>query len=792
MIGNYLKHALRYILKYKVFSLINIGGLIISLLSCAIILNFVLYEYSYDKIESREGEIYRVNLLRKKTDQRHAAIGPPMGPALQSDFAEVEKAVRLRHADNILVSLGNDEYYETKVFYADSGFFEFFPCQFVELAKPNPIDEINTVVLSQSLAQKYFGNESALGKTIRIDNQKDFKVTGVVKKSKTPQHLQFDMIISFSSFEVPYGYPVTLDTWGWTSFPTYVRLAEQTELSAFNEKLSGFIARHMGEEVSENISLEAQAIQDIHLNSENISERDGTAPKGSKNQIRILIIVALAILGLSIFNFVNLSTALSIKRIKEVGIRKVLGANRLSIFRQFVFESIVLVLIATLVAVTLFLLLGEQFNQIFEAPLFIKYYLLEYWYLVVLFSITLGLLSGFYPATIIARFSASETLSSASLKVSSPSGVKSILVGLQYFITIGLIIGSITVGRQMHYLSQKDLGYENENVIVLKVDGASLTQNYEMIRQKLLQNASVKNVTSTGNMFDGQNGSVPVYLKENREESYRISLLSANYDFLETMEIPLLSGRDFSAKYANDSTSFIINKAAADMLQIKTDDLGKEIVLNDVWEGQLIGITENFHFASLHENIQPIILFFPRSFDDRIFIRLNNDDYQLAINTIKADFSEVFPNLPFDYKFLKEHVSGLYRSDKLFANSIYFFSAIALILACLGLYAIISFQIETRQKELSIKKILGASDWKIAFSLIKQFVLFIAIAGILAIPLSVVSVQKWLEGFAYRISINAFDVIIAIVIIVSITLLSLSHKLFKAINTSPLKYIKDN
>ncbi|ADR23401.1 ABC transporter permease [Marivirga tractuosa] len=792
MIANYLKHALRYILKYKVFSLINIGGLIISLLSCAIILNFVLYEYSYDKMESREGEIYRVNLLRKKTDQRHAAIGPPMGPALQRDFAEVEKAVRLRHADNILVSLENDEFYETKVFYADSGFFEFFPYQFVELAHPNPIDEINTVVLSETLAHKYFGEESALGKTIRIDNEKDFKITGVVEKPKTPQHLQFDMILSFSSFEVPYGYPVTLATWGWTSFPTYVRLVEQTNPSTFNEKLNSFIARHMGEDVSENISLEAQAIQDIHLNSENISERDGTAPKGSKSQIRILIVVALAILGLSIFNFVNLSTALSIKRIKEVGIRKVLGANKFSIFRQFVFESIVLVFIATLVAVALLLLFGEKFNQIFEAPLYINQYLFEYWYWVILFSVALGLLAGSYPAKIIARFSASETLSSASVKVSSPSGVKSVLVGLQYFITIGLIIGSITVGRQMHYLTQKDLGYENENIIVLKVDGPSLTQNYETIRQKLLQNASVINVTSTGNMFDGLNGSVPVYLKENSEESFRISLLSANYNFLETMEIPLLAGRDFSSLYANDSTSFIINKAAADMLQIGNDELGKEIVLNDVWEGELIGITENFHFASLHENIQPIILFFPRSFDDRIFVRLNTDDYQSAISAINADFSEVFPNLPFDYKFLQEHVNGLYKSDKLFANSIYFFSAIALILACLGLYAIISFQIETRQKELSIRKILGASDWKIAYSLIKQFVLFITVAGVLAIPLSIVSVQKWLEGFAYRINVNAFDVIIAIIIIISITLLSLSHKLFKAINTSPLKYIKDN
>jgi len=792
MIANYIKHALRYILKYKVFSLINIGGLIISLLSCAIILNYVLYEYSYDKLEDREGDIYRVNLLRKKTDQRHAAIGPPMGPALQRDFAEVEKAVRLRHADNVLVSLENDEFYETKVFYADSGFFEFFPYQFVELANPNPIDEMNTVVLSQELSQKYFGDEPALGQMIRIDNEKNLKVAGVVKKSEVPQHLQFDMIISFSSFEVPYGYPVTLDTWGWTSFPTYVRLAKNTDQSSFNGKLNDFISRHMGEEVSESIGLEAQAIQDIHLNSENVSERDGTAPKGSSNQIRILIIVALAILGLSIFNFVNLSTALSIKRLKEVGIRKALGAHRVSIFWQFVFESVVLVLIAVLVSVTLLFLSGDKFNQLFEVPFFIKNYLLEYWYVLLLFSISLGILGGFYPANIIARFSVSETFSSNSAKVSSPSGVKSILVGLQYFITIGLIIGSITVGRQMHFLTQKNLGYENEDVIVMKVDGPSLSQNYETIRQKLLQNPAVKDVTATGNMFDGQNGSVPLYMKENNEETYRISLLSANYDFLQTMEIPLLSGRDFSSNYANDSTSFIINKAAADMLQIGAEDLGKELVLNDVWEGQVIGITENFHFASLHENIQPIILFFPRSFVDRIFVRLNTDDYPSAINMLNADFNEIFPNLPFDYKFLEEHVSGLYKGDKLFANAIYFFSIIALMLACLGLYAIVSFQIETRQKELSIKKILGASDWKIAYSLIKQFVLFISIAAVLAIPLSLVSVQKWLESFAYRISINAFDVIIAIVIIVMITLLSLSSKLFKAINTSPLKYIKDN
>jgi len=789
MLKNYIKYALRYLAKNKVFSIINITGLTVGLASFLLIINFVQFEFSYDQYIDDKEDVYRVNLVRKNNGNKAAAIGPPMGPAMKAEFPEVESYVRFRHANNVLVRIADDEFYEESIFYVDSTFLDVFTFPMLKGSR-EALDEKNAVIITEELANKYFSDEDPLGKIIELDDQLELKVTGVIGQHETPSHFEFAMLISFETFEVPYGYPVTLESWGWTSFPTYLKLHKNANPQLVNERFNKFIATHMSERAADALDMELQPVSKIHLYSKDISERDGIPAKGDINYITILIAIAFLIIGLAVFNFTNLSTILSLRRIKEVGVRKTLGAYRTTVFWQYSIESIVITVLSLILAVTVLEVFSSSIASLFGAPLHILDYLFTNWYQILALILFVGLAGGAYPAIFLSSYAPAKALQNKSSAKSGKFGLKSVLVGLQFIITIGLVAGSVVINDQMRFMREKDLGFDQENVIALQVQGETLTENYELTRQRFLQNPNVKSVTSSGNMFDGQNGSVPVVETGIEGTDHRISLFGGNYDFIETMGLEMVEGRSFSEEFAGDSSAFILNEAAVRMFGWDDSPIGKELTVN-VWEGAVIGVVKDFHFASLHENITPLVIFIPETYVDRIFVKTSGGDIDKTLASLKTDWNTIYPELPFDYSFLDTHIDKLYQADQSFSGLVYTFSGLAIFLACMGLYGIIAYNIDTRRKEIGIRKVLGASITNVMTILSKQFILLILIAALIAVPVAWYFLSDWLESFAYKISITPLHFIGALIVTLLIALLTLSFRTIQAASANPVDSLKE-
>lgn len=790
MLTNYIKYALRYFWKNKAFSLINVTGLTVGLACFLLIINFVQHELSYDDYVEDAENVYRVNLVRKNTGAKAAAIGPPMGPAMKVQMPEIDTYVRIRHADNVLIRIGEEEFYENGVFYVDSTFLDIFTFPLLKGDEATVFNRKNKVLLSHALANKYFPGQDPIGEVISLDDDLELQVTGVVGVPSTPSHFEFDMLISFETFEVPFGYPVTLDSWGWTSFPTYVRLHDDVNPEQVNAKFNDFIGRNMNERAAEALDMELQSISDIHLYSKDISERDGIPNKGDIKYVTILFAIALLILGLAVFNFANLSTTLSLKRVKEVGVRKTLGAYRASIFWQYSMEAFLISLVSCILAVTVLEVFSNSLAAIFGAELRLVQFLITNWHYALGLVLIVGFLGGAYPAIFLSQYLPVKALKN---KVSDPSNrfsLKSILVGLQFFITIGLVVSSITIKEQMQFLREKELGFNHEQVIALQIEGETLSETYALTRQRLLLNPNVLSVTASGNLFDGQNGSVPVVDHENEEESFRISLFGGHYDFIKTMDLEMIEGRDFSEQFANDSSGFILNEAAVKMLGWKESALGKELTVN-VWEGEVIGVVKDFHFASLHENITPLVIRIPDGYMDYIFVKTKEGNLTESMASLESEWKSIYPELPFDYTFLDSHIQKMYKADQDFSSLVYSFSGLAIFLACLGLYGMIGYTIDTRLKEIGVRKVLGASLLNVVGLLSRQFLTLILLASAFVVPIAWYLLRGWLSDFAYKIELSPLFFSLAIILTLLVAFLTMSIKTIRAGLSNPVDILKE-
>ncbi|MEM6525751.1 MAG: ABC transporter permease [Bacteroidota bacterium] len=790
MFGNYLKYAVRYLLKNSVFSIINISGLTVGLASFFLIMSFVQYELSYDHYVEDKEDVYRVNLLRKKTGTQAAAVGPPVGPALKAQLPGIKDYVRLRHADNVLVRIGEEEFYENKIFYVDSTFLKVFTFDLLAGDANTALKQKNEVIISSSLARKYFGDRDPLGQIISIDNQLQLTVVGVAATPDTPSHFEFGMVISFETFQTPAGYPVTLETWGWASFPTYVKLESGSNPGELSANFDDFMARNMGAERARNYGLVLQPISDIHLYSRNISERNGMPTNGDIKYVQILLAIAFLILGLAIFNFANLSTTLSLNRVKEVGVRKTQGGFRTSMFWQYMTEAILISLFATILAIACLEVFSGSLSYVFGTELSIITYLMNSWHQILIIVLVVGFLGGAYPALFLARLLPAEALQENVKKGTQKFNVKRWLVGGQFFITIALLVSSLVVRDQMQFLREKDLGYAKDQIIGLKIEGETLSNTYLQIRERLLLNPNISSVTASSNLLDGLHPSVPITDKNNAEEPYRINLFSGHYDYAKTLGLNLVEGRDFSDQFSNDSSGFIINEAAVKMFDWKDSAVGKKITVN-VWEGEVIGVVEDFHFTSLHKSITPMVIHVPIGSMDHILVKTKGN-LKNTLVSIREEWNLLYPDLPFDYLFLDEHVQKMYKADENFSVLIYTFSGLAILLACMGLYGIISYSIDAKQKEIGIRKVLGASVTTIIKLLSSQFLVLILASAVLAIPFSWYFLTDWLSEFAFKVSLSPAYFVMAVVLIVLLSLITMSFKTLKTALTNPVDVLKED
>jgi putative ABC transport system permease protein len=793
MITTSLRIALRHARKFKTYSLINIAGLALGFASSIAILHFVSGEFSYDDFHHRSDNVYRLNTVTETPTgvQVQAAGTPLLAPTLMSDIPEVEAAVRLRHADDVLVEIGEKRFHETKVFYADSNFFKVLTFPLAQGNSNTALKEINTAVITTEFAKKYFGDQDPINKTIKVDNIL-VQVSGVTLPAGK-SHFEFDILISFETFTPPKGASVSLASWAWTSFPTYVRLREGSDAANVEKKFPAFINKYRPAEDARKINYQLQPIKDVYLHSRNILERDGISTKGDYTYTIGLAAIAAVIMCIACFNFANISTALAIYRVKETGVKRSLGSSRSEIFFQFIFESIFNAAFSLLLGIIILQVGIPKLENLFGTVLSLTLTAHLKWFpLYIVLVLFIGCLGGLYPAIILSGLKPQLALKGKNAFYQGhgkPSFKKAIIV-FQFFATAALIAASLSIKRQIDFVRSKDLGYNKEGIIVFHVPDEQMRKLYPSLRDKLSANATVLGVSASRDLFDGQQGITDVEEVGRSEDPHMISMFRMYPNFVETMGMKIVMGRMFKEPFV-DSSSFILNEAAVKMFGWnKKDVIGKKL-RSYGQTGEVIGVVKDFHFSSLHSTIAPLIMLVPKTKIEYLYVRIAPGDLSKTLPALESDWKVIAPHLPFDYILLDEHVGQMYRQDKRLSQLAFVFCGLSVFLACLGLYGIISLMAEARTKEIGIRKVLGASVSRITALLSGELMLLVLIAAMMALPTVYYFLDQWLSDFAYRIGVP-IDILMLSVLLSSVLAgFTISFRSIKAARANPVDSIKN-
>lgn len=794
MIGNYIRSAIRGTKKNAGSFLINFLGLVIGFTCFGLISLYVIGELSYDRYNENAERIYRVihneQIAEIPGPRVLGTVGPPVGPALKQKFPQVEEAARFRYTPERIVRVGDIQHYESKIYYADPSVFRIFSFPFVAGEPANALTLPNSVVLTEEMAFKYFGNEPALDKEILLDNNLPLKVTGVLRLPATTT-LKFDFLLPFETFKVPYGYPVTLDSWGWISFHTYILLKPGTDPKELEAMLpDGIVKENWTEERAKKFRFELQPLTDIYLGD--IHHDHDQVASGNRTYIAVLTVAGLVILLVAAFNFANLFAAMSASRAKEMGVRKVIGAGRSHVVMQLIGEAVCTSAMAALLALGLLPAAQQVFPvQNLFAGMTLGQYVLFGTGIFVIALIT-GLAAGLYPSLALGNFSHSRLLKGSFKTSRAGVAIRKSLVFAQFSISIILISSVFIISSQMEYLMNKDLGYRKDELIVLRMNGESLAKNFRPLKARLLQDPAISGVSIGGGRMDGDNGNVPI-ITEADPEGKPMAIDAVAFDFFETIGIEMVAGREFTESQPSDTLhGVIINQSAARTFGW-TDEgaIGKKIIVGSiVTEGEVIGVVPDFHFGPLRKAIEPLVISYPRTRLQDIYVRFQTGSPAELISDIRNSWNEISPELPFDYIFLGDHLSGLYKPEKFFSMLFNFFAIAAITIACLGLYGLVSQDVVYRIREIGIRKVFGASVFGISVLIVKKFLLIVLVANLLAWPAGFLMMEQWLDQFSYHIGLSLYVFPIAGISVAVIALLSISLKTIAAARANPVRSLR--
>ncbi len=812
MLKNYLRIAFRNLTKYKFISFINLFGLTVGLACCLLILTYILHETSYDKYNRQAARIYRVTRSFNNKDgivSLHlSAVAPPIGPLLQNDFRDIQKTTRLLPMDNAPMRYEDKVFNEKELFCADANFFSVFDVSVLEGNPQTALTDPFSILLTPDLARKYFGDADPINKVIRMNNQFNLKVTGIFKPFPSAAHLHPQVLISFNTLKdtAVYGENNLMTNWGNNAFYTYLLLPEHYPVRSLAAQFPAFLDRRMhfpgepaGFKASKTTRLFLQPLTDIHLRSHLDDEIE---ENGDSNRVTIFGAIALFILLIACINYMNLSTARSALRAKEIGIRKVSGAVRQEIIVQFLSESILLSFMALLLAGALAWLTMPALNSVTGLELSI-HPLLKIGVLLplLLTPLVVGILSGLYPAIFLSSFQPSKVLKGL-LKVGGGNiSFRKVLVVTQFAISIVLLISTAIVFQQLHYMQNTSLGFDKDHVVTLRYNNG-LDHTYESFRNQLLQDPHIRQATRSsripsGRLLDEQGASTESG-DSLRPVSADIKYLAVDHDFLSAYGIPIVAGRDFSRSYATDTTSYLLNVAATKALGIKTPQemIGKNFAYSGV-KGKVIGVMQDFNFESMHQAIVPLIMVMPpasqagNSFGNiSVKIAGNKDNITAALAHLEKTWKQYLPEVPFEYTFLDEHFEELYQSEQRQGILFTVFSGIAIFIACLGLLGLSAFSISQRLKEIGIRKVLGASTGGIVTLLSLDFLKLVAFAALIAFPIAWYAMHNWLRDFAYRIPIEWWVFAIAGILAAAVALTTICFQALKAALANPVKSLR--
>jgi len=795
MLRNYFKVAVRNILRQKFYSFINILGLTIGIAATLFIVLYIGDELSFDRFHTHINQMYRVGLNGRLAGQEvHvAATPPPLAQAMVNEVPGVEAAIRMWEWDDVVIRYEDQVYTEDLIFHTDSNFFDFFTFKMLEGDPKTTLTEPNSIVLTESMARKFFGNGEKLGRILTFSNDnKAMKVTGVVEDPPHNTHFKFNYLVSFSSNEFGKS-----DQWLSNSLYTCFIANENADVDEIERKLNQeLIPKYVGPQLQQflGISLDqfleqdgaygyfVDPVKDLHLYS---SVQFDLGTPGDIDYIYIFGAIGLFILLIASINFMNLSTAKSTRRSREVGMRKTFGSRKRQLVLQFLVESVIYSFVAVIFAVILVIILLPEFNQLSGKDLhfasLIRPELIGGIFLLIL---AVGILAGSYPAFYLTHFRITEVLKGKVSRGTRSKAVRGGLVVLQFAISILLIICTILVYNQLQYTQKKNLGFNKEGVIVISnVD--RLESNRKAFKDALMQESSIVAASYSNSMIPGVNNTT-IFRKPGLDEDHIIGVYFADHEHFEVLGFELVRGRSFSRDFPSDSTAILVNEAVVDEMGWE-DPIGEKLISfngPEPMELEVVGVLKNFNFESLHEKVRPIMIRLG-NFGNVMSVRYRNEGPQQAVRLIESKWKEFASNEPFEYQFLDDNFDKLYRSEQRMGVLFSIFTILAIMIACLGLFGLAAFTAEQRTREIGIRKTMGATGFIIARLMSMEFIKYILIAFLVAVFPAYYFIDGWLENFAYRIDINWWVFGISGLAAMLIALLTVSYQAIKAARINP-------
>ena len=774
MLKNYLKITLRNIKKNKVHYFINIVGLSVGLAVFIFIASFVLNEINHDKFHKNLNRIYQIGT------GWHNGTSGPMAVLLKSNFPEIQSSVRFRYSYGSKIYRKSGKNFKIeRVYYVDPDFLRVFSFPLIKGNSETALNEPLSLVLTRSEAEKIFDQENPLGKIVNYE-EKDLMVTAVIEDVPQNSTIQFNALLSFKALEQIN--PAQTSSWGNLLFQTYFLIAEVPDASELEKRMSQFMySRYAGYENwqqsrKERVEFSLRPLSSLYFDI----DRGGNYIHGNIQNIKIFSVVAFFVLCLALINFINLSTATASVRFKEVGVRKVLGSSRTQLLKQFLFESIFLSLSASLIALLLFGLTKAKFFQIIGKQIDFSYLINpEGMALFILFIILIGFISGIYPALFLSSFQPAAVLREGKRKGARGGFFRRVMAVVQFAVSVVLIIGTLTVGNQLKFMQNKDLGFNQDQILWFELNDTSM-KHAGVLKQRLASDPNVLGVATTNFTKPG------IWSKwdlEWQEKQMDVNVFLVDPDYIKTMGLEIVEGRNFLTR-SEKGRAFIFNESAV-------KEFGMESPIGEVIGGSsLVGVVKDFHYRSLHQKIGPLLLVYEQDFYKIFNVKISMDNVEGAIKSIRSIFNDVLPDAALEYHFYDESFDALYHREKKFEQLFAYFSLFAIFIACLGLFGLASFLVEKKTKEIGIRKILGASVVNMLFFLSKEFMKWVLLASLFAWPVAYYAMHKWLGNFAYRTGMHLWIFITASLSVVVIAFLTISSKAVKAAYSDPVDSLR--
>jgi putative ABC transport system permease protein len=797
MIKNYFKIAWRNIWKNKVFSSINIVGLAVGMAAFMLIMLFVSYEKSFDNFQT--GNIYRLNEVQtvgsQGATQKVALSMFPMGQTLKNEFPEIKNFTRIHWMQKYQMTYNDKRLFLPQLFFVDSTFFKIFDFKVLRGDINTALLKPHSVMLTEETAKKLFGDADPMGKTINHygDDTSTFSVTGILANVPKNSQLQFDGLASFSTVYKPW----MITNWGGNWLNTYLDITPNANIAAMEKKFPDYLKRHLGKDGPKYMKLFVLPLKDVHANSADIGLDYINYQKFDRKSTNLFAIIALIVLIIACVNFINLSTARSEERAKEVGIRKSIGAYRFQLAVQFLGETVLISFLALVLAVVLVELALPYINNLSERDITLPLFSSPGFILTIFGgTVLIGLISGIYPAIYLSSFQAAKVLKGSVQVGKNKSSLRNVLVVIQFASAVFLMIATIFVLKQLNYMQTQDPGYNRDQIVTIPMDGVTF-KKYQLLKSELSGNTLVTGVTASQDVLGSHLDQTGVNFKpaNGPQQQFGTTLLVVDNNYLDLYHIKLDAGQDFSKDKTKNGREYIINEALADELLKSNPKLSRSSLIGSSFGfdslGTITGIAKNFNFNSLQYKVEPMFLYSQNQWGYRdVSVKINGGNTKTALAFIKTTWDSIYPDYPFEYQFLDDHFNEVYKADNQVSQIVGILAVLTILISCLGLFGLASYSAEKRVKEIGVRKVLGASVQNIVLLLARNFMILVLIGNVIAWPLAWWAMNKWLQDYAYRIDIQWWVFVVSGAGAILIAFATVSFQSIKAAITNPVKSLR--